>query len=284
MDRQAIGTRLLHLPNVLGYFVGHKLAGGSDTGELSLVCLVTEKGQVKPSGRIPPHVDFRLTSRSKGRIKTDVVAVDRFRRASGIACGPGDAIAGRSRGTVGISLGHPTFGPVVTSAGHVFVDSGWTGIVEYGIDERPPIELRNVPSGESFGAELLKVVVTSAADFALLRPQASFPALNVYQDRVPLGGPYHPSADEIGAPLTVLAAAGERRTMFRGMHGGVRVGDEGLILDVLLTDRCTAGGDSGAVLVDGYKRVWGLLVGFCQQFSVYMSPFALLRHENAEFH
>lgn len=282
-ERDALTTRLLHLPNVVGCYVGHKHARGETTGELALVCLVSEKRPVSISGAVPTRVAFQLTSRSKGWIRTDVVQTGRLRRAKRVVCGPGDGVMGRSAGTVGMALSHPAYGPVVTSAGHVFTTSGWTGEREFGLGERPEVTFRNVPTGDTFTGELLKVVVNSQADYALVRPRLDFPAFNAYHDSLPLGVPYQPSADEVEAPLRVLAVGGERPTNFSGLHGSVRLGDEGLIEDVILTRRCTAGGDSGGALVDRYRRVWGLLVGFGGDCSVFMSPYVPIQRERAQY-
>jgi hypothetical protein len=282
-ERAEIASRLLRLPNVVGFYLGHKHAGGRSTGEYALVCLVSEKRIMAASGSVPPRIPFRLTSRSRGWIRTDVVRVGKLRRARSLVCGPGDKVFGRSAGTVGIALSHPEHGPVVTTAGHVFTDSGWTGVREFGAGERQEVTLRNVPTGEPFTGELIKVVVTSQADYALVRPCLDFPARNAYHDAFPMGVPYQPSGDELGASLTVLAAAGERSTAFRGLQGSVRIGDEGLVEDALVTDRCTAGGDSGGALVDEFRRVWGLLVGFADECSIFMSPFVPIQRESARF-
>lgn len=282
-QRHELGDGLLGLPNVVGLYVGHKHAGGTSTGEYAIVCVVSEKRKVPPSAAIPRRLRFRLTSRSHGSILTDVVELPRLRRAAAPVCGPGDGVFGTSRGTVGIALAHPDYGPVVTSAGHVFTVPGWTGTRTWGIEDRPTVSLRNAPGGENIQGELLKVAVDSAADYALIRPRLDFPPRNVYRDEVPLGVPYQPSADEIGAALRVLGASGERQTTFRGLHGRLQIGPEGLIEELVVTDACTVGGDSGAALVDGYGRVWGLLVGFAEQLSAFMSPFVPMRLEGATY-
>lgn len=277
---------LRELPHVQGWYIGYKRKGGRRLRELSICVLVSEKRHPRAlaqAERIPRHFHFRQTSRSRCRIRSDVVVLGgAFVRASMFA-GPGDGVIGPPSGTIGMALSHPEYGPVVTTAGHVF--TAGLGVETFAPGQRPVV-LRNTgaEAGELHG-DLLKVAVTDRADYALIKPYDEAACQNVFQDRIVLGHPYSPSPEDIASPpeLYVLTAEGPVSTRLQGMDAEIPVGAQGVIRNVILTTRCTQGGDSGACLVDSSKRVWGTLVGFNRDYSVFLRAHVPLYFENAEY-
>jgi hypothetical protein len=105
---------LLKRPNVLGCFIGRKRRGGRATRRLSVICCVGEKVALQnlaPEERLPEEVTWPRGAARLGRLAIDVRVLARpFQRAA-------------SQATVGIALRHPTFGDVVTTAGHLVLDT-----------------------------------------------------------------------------------------------------------------------------------------------------------------
>jgi hypothetical protein len=281
-----LSEELRKLPQVHGWYIGHKKKAGRKLPELSLCVLVSEKRPVRsiPAGeRIPKFFTFCPTSRTQRRIRSDVVPVGgSFVRAS-VFAGPGDGVIGPPPGTIGMALNHPQYGPVMTTAGHVFTHA--MGVETFEPGQRPVV-LRNA-GGEAceLRGDLLKVVVNDRADYALIKPYDTAACQNVFQDQLVLGRPYSPSPEDVAAApdLYVLTAAGPVATQLRGVDAEIEVGAQGVIRNVILTTRCTQGGDSGACLVDSAKRVWGTLVGFNTEYSVFLRANVPLYFENAEY-
>jgi len=280
-------ARLLALEHVTGVFVGRKVRGGEEDG-LALCCFVDQKlpkRQLPESVRIPPRLEWFPTSRRRRLVKTDVLETRRFERSSGpLALGPGDAVTHPGLGTVGMVMEHPRLGRVVVSAGHVFTNKTWTGTRVFNPGSGPRVSLMNVGgTSQDFEGELLKVTVTEAADYALVRPLDGQHCQNTFRDETPLDEPYLPAADDIGKKLLVLSHAGRRSTEFVGGRGQIQVGPQGVIRNVLITRAVTEPGDSGSCLVGLNRRVWGLLVGSNEHFSVFMQAAVPLSLEKAEF-
>ncbi|MFP2909473.1 hypothetical protein ACLESD_31405 [Pyxidicoccus sp. 3LFB2] len=284
-------NQLLALKHVTGVFVGHKVHGGEEGG-LALCCLVDQKlprRQLAKSALIPPRVEWAPTSRSRRTLKTDVLEAGAFQRCNDtLTLGPGDAVRAPGRGTVGLVMDHPAFGRVIVSAGHVFTDTTWTGTHVYEPGTEPRVSLRNIGgTAKGFRGELLKVVVTEDADYALVRPLTHMAHCgNTFRDSMPLGLPYLPSADDVGDDLYVLSHVATRATTFVGAQAQVVVGPQGIIRNVLLTrndQNPTQPGDSGSCLIDLDRRVWGLLVGHSQRYSVFMQADVPLFFEGASY-
>ena len=284
---QGIVAEMCKLPNVVGYFVGHKVRKGRYTKQLALCMLVSQKPdeeELPLTHRIPKEVSFKLSAHRSGTLKTDVILLKRpFVRAQAAAvAGPGDTVTFPQPGTVGIVMQHPKYGRVITSAGHAFVKASWSGTATFPASNLPRVTLRN--SGgriATLQGKLLKVVVEPRADYALVRP-LNIEAYNTFQDRFFLRGTYAPSEKEMGHRLFVLTGRGQLATKFRGQEGSVLVGPMHM-KRVLLTDRCTRDGDSGACLIDEQGRVWGLLLGFNDKYSVFMSADIVLFDERADY-
>ncbi|MCP3137300.1 hypothetical protein [Pyxidicoccus xibeiensis] len=256
---------LLSARNVIGVFVGRKVRRGEEGG-LALCCLVSQKlprRQLPESLLIPPRLEWFPTSRRRREVRTDVLDAGSFQRQGGeLTLGPGDLVRTPGRGTVGMVMDHPGFGRVVVSAGHVFTDPSWTGTHVHAPGTEPTVSMRNIGgASRGFQGALLKVVVTEDADYALVRPRGVQYCQNTFQDALPLGLPYLPTADDLGKDLYVLSHAGMRATRFVGAQGQVVVGSQGIIRNVLLTQGVTEPGDSGACLIGMDRRIWGLLVG-----------------------
>jgi hypothetical protein len=286
-----IYSDLARRPNVQGCFIGRKRKGGRATRRLSVICVVGEKvalGDLDPeTERLPEEITWPRGEARPGRLAIDVQVLARpFQRAAGAVAGPGDGVtAGTSQATVGIALRHPVFGDVVTTAGHLVLDT--LGEVTYPAGELPEIELASAGSGAAlFPGTALRAVRSTSVDYALVRPTA-LTCQNLFADQTPIGLPYTPSDQEIGAPLFVLSARGTLPARFLGVHGSLPVGDNGLMQNLLLTDFATEAGDSGSCLVDVQSRAWGLLVGFSQLddrlCSVFISAALPLALEGAVF-
>jgi hypothetical protein len=278
-------------PNVLGCFIGRKRKGGRATSRLSVICVVREKVALRvldpETERLPGEITWPRGEARPGRLPIDVQVLARpFQRAAGAVAGPGDGVTmGASQATIGIALRHPVFGDVVTTAGHLVLDT--LGEVTYPAGQLPQVSLASAGSGGTlFPGTALRAVRSATADYALVRP-AALTCQNLFADQTPIGLPYTPSDQEIGAPLFVLSARGTLQASFLGVHGSLPVGDNGLMQNLLLTDFATDAGDSGSCLVDAQSRSWGLLVGFSELdgrlCSVFISAALPLALEGAVF-
>jgi hypothetical protein len=281
-----LSEEIRKLPQVQGWYIGHKKKQGRSLPELSLCVLVSEKRPVRSlraDERIPKYFTFCPTSKSHRRIRSDVISLGGTFVRAGVFAGAGDGVVGPPPGTIGMALIHPQYGPVLTTAGHVFTSG--MGVETFEPGQRPVV-LRNA-GGEAceLRGDLLKVVVTDRADYALIKSHDMAACQNVFQDQVVLGRPYAPSPEDVASPqeLYVLTAAGPVATRLQGVDAEISVGPQGLIRNVILTTRCTQGGDSGACLVDSAKRVWGTLVGFNTKYSVFLRAGVPLYFENAEY-
>jgi hypothetical protein len=292
---------LMSRPNVVGCFVGERMRGGRQTGQLAVVCCVTEKvarADLDPRGELlPRHITWNRTSERHGRLLIDVQnAAAMARPASLRVAGAGDAVREiidrgvrtESPGTLGIAVSHPVFGHVCLTAGHV-VAPGLNGSFTFPADERPLVQLVNTISGpgdELFTGRALKVSMTDTSDYALVLPEDGFLSRNLYHDRLQLAGPFLPLPADLNREVFVLTRGAIRRTVFRGVLGTLVV--EGrLMRNLLITDFDTRAGDSGSCLVDDEPRVWGMLVGFSivndRAVSVFMPALEPLIREQAEF-
>jgi hypothetical protein len=275
---------LFSRPNVVGAYIGKKRRGGRLTDETALVCLVAEKKQPRhlaPHERVPRRMSWAATSRETRSLATDVVVPSPFRTAT-IAAGPGDQVTQPRPGTVGVAVEHPRYGEMITTAGHVFVQPGWTGTFEYDEDKAPVVELANAgPQAGTITGRLRKVAITETQDYALVKPDGT-PCRNAYQDSYVLGDAYEADDGDLGKALFALAAGGSRSTALVGCHATVPIQDHPNVRHAILVQRCTYGGDSGCCLIDGDRRVWGLLVGFNGENSVFMSIYDLLGPEQCE--
>lgn len=289
-DLTDIYAELLSRPNVEGCFIGRKRTNGRTTGRLSIVCVVREKiadENLDPQKeRLPQEVRWGRGKARPGRLSTDVqVLADRFRPAATEVVGPGDRVTAGAPATIGIALGHPIFGNVVTTAGHLLL--GGVGEITFAPQQRPPVQLASFPPGGISTGVALRAVRSVLADYALVRPD-SLPCQNLYADQTPIARPFLPSDQEIGTPLLVLGTTnGIQQTTFKGLHGLLPVGTGGLMQNLLVTEFVTQPGDSGSCLVDLQSRVWGLLVGFSAldgvPCSVFMSAAIPLALEAAVF-
>lgn len=280
--------RLMNKPNVVAAFVGKKQRKGKDTGQLSLVCGVSKKipeKDLEPSHIIPKAVEIPITRVRSTRIATDVIPMHGRFEAQANMLGPSDLVLPDqfTQATIGIALNHPTFGKVITTAGHAVqgVPTGSPMIVSSG--------------GDSFSVRLAaEPRINQRTDHALLAPENQDIVGNFFRDVTPLGPPFIPDPNQdVGTPLFILPSDRDVITVIcRGLHGSVRVGSNLIMNDLILTDLRTVDGDSGACVVDGNWRVWGVLLGRFEttddngnlgNFSVFIPAFRILLLEGAQF-
>lgn len=109
--------------NVVATGIGYKLRGGERTGELAIVCSVTEKvplAELTPDEIVPSRVDGVLTDViATGPFRALAVPTDRFRPAPG---GVSIAHADVTAGTLGC-LVHRDGEPLILSNNHVLANS-----------------------------------------------------------------------------------------------------------------------------------------------------------------
>jgi hypothetical protein len=286
--------QVLSLPNVVGCFVGRRRRKGRRTREIALVACVSTKlstRKLKRSQRVPRRLGWAVTSKRTARLRTDVQVMGRSELHSTVL-GAGDEIDGyfppsgqaiESHGTIGIAMQHPIYGRVVTTAAHVFVGPN------YGETTLPPgqewrVLLRCSTGSPVRNGKVHKMVITHDCDYAIVSPPPGVPVENLYHDSQPLGPPYVPDASDLDKPAYVLSVEKSHLTFLRGYHGRITI--EGLELrDVLITDRRTGGGDSGACLVTSGSRPMGLVEGGTEidgeSVSVFTSIVWPLLHEKA---
>jgi hypothetical protein len=284
-------ARLLAKPNVTACYVGKRTVDGEPVDEISIVCCVTAKQPrttVRGDDRIPRHVIWQGTSKNASRIRTDVIEIGADSGRHLRVTGPGDIVvastgAGPDPGTVGMAIDHPSYGPVVTTAAHLFVSETYDGEITYPLNNLPRVQLTNSSADEppvSFIGSVLRVVMHPDADYALIFPDPKIPARNLFRDQLPFPSTAQLDCGAIGDTLFVANASGLHAAEYKGCQASIPVGAS-IFHGAILTERVTSGGDSGCTLVDGNSRICGLLVGFSGPFSVFMSPYRILSGEQA---
>ncbi len=273
-----IYQELMKKPNVVGCYVGKKMVSGKKGSGLSIVCAVKDKiklKKLKPEEVIPKTVDWLKSSSSPKKLKTDVVKVpDKLEHQTGPIIGPGDKIirlSNNERGTIGLALSHPEFGPVVTTAGHVF--NGSVG--------NEKVEIRSGAS--TVYGEMVKMDMGPDTDYALIRLDESSNAKveNLFNDLYAVGPLYMVSQNDLGKKMTILTPSGDFDVTLQGIHGHFAWGGV-TMTDLILTSWRTAPGDSGACLVTEDYAVCGLLVGnIGDQFSAFASAYIPVLRENS---
>jgi hypothetical protein len=274
--------QLLALPNVTGCFIGHRRRNGRRTSQLAIVACVSDKVKLKSLSRqqrVPRRVAWSFSSKRKKQIPVDVQVVSGGELHTAVL-GAGDEISGfgfpgspprPTLGTVGIAMQHPLYGRVVTTAAHVFVGAT-PGETVYPPGQEIEVSMRCGVDGPLLTGHAHKVAITQEADYAIISPPPGIPAENLYHDSQPLGPPYVPQTEDLDRPAYMLGIHEVRQTYLRGYHGRLNVGGLQLI-DVLLTDPCTTGGDSGGCLVNQASRPMGLVEGATMVSGRLMSVF-----------
>jgi hypothetical protein len=297
MKLRSIYAELRSLPNLQGCFIGWKRRKGRTSRRLAIVCCVQEKIPAKrldPEHHVPSMIEWQVTSKRFRSLPTDVQTVgSHLLQANAGIVGPGDLVSGTGgalgpeHGTLGMIMDHPSYGRVLTTAGHVF-SGGSPGTVTFPEGGEPVISIG--PSGQLGGNTIpgivRRVVVAENADYAIISPRDEADLENLYQDEQQLGPPHTPTDQVLGSSSFALTARGPLRTTVRGIHGSLQIGSLSL-RDLIITDECTLAGDSGCCLIDHDSRVLGLLEGVTQfdgrSYSVFSSavwPFIL---EHGEF-
>jgi len=279
----------MNTPNVVAAFIGRKHRKGRDTGRLAIVCGVREKLSEEDLDRshiIPKNHYVETMPACRTRIPTDVIPMSGHFRVHASVLGPSDIVGPgmQLQATVGIALRHPTFGRVITTAGHAIPQGS-----------SPGASIIVQSDGNNFIAQLAaEPRINQATDHALLRPDAQDLVGNFFRDVTPLGPPYIPDPNhDVGRQLYVLPADRDIiPVVCRGLQGSVQVAPNLIMNDLIFTDQQTMGGDSGACLVDEKWRVWGLLLGAFpavegaedgEFFSVFIPAFRILFIENAQY-
>jgi hypothetical protein len=274
---------LLVKPNVIGCFIGQKQCEGKVTGEVAIVCCVAAKAPsavLAKDDRIPRRVAWQATSQRRGSLRTDVVEIPQSSAREGVT-GPGDGVHFRSKpGSVGMAIVHPFYGTVATTAAHLVVAETFRGEINFPLNDLPRMDLTNAGNGEAFMGRLLRVVMSDAADYALLFPDLQFPARNLFNDDLPFTTTVTLTDAHLGQQMFVATSRGLLSTTFRGLRATIPVGNS-VFVNALITDRVTIGGDSGCTLVTANGFIAGLLIGFSGPFSVFMSPRVVLDTERA---
>jgi len=273
-----IYRELMKKPNMVGCYVGKKMVSGKKGRGLSIVCAVKDKielKKLKPEEVIPKTVDWLKSSSSPKKLKTDVVKVpEKLERLNGLIIGPGDKIirlSNNEQGAIGLALSHPEFGPVVTTAGHVFNGSVGNEKVE-------------IQSGAStvYG-EMVKMDLGPDTDYALIRVDESpdVKVENLFSDLYAVGPLYMISDRDVGKKMIILTPRGKFPVELLGIHGQFTWDDESMS-DLILTSWGTVPGDSGSCLVTESFAVCGLLVGQSgSDFSVFAPAYIPAYRENS---
>jgi hypothetical protein len=184
--------------------------------------------------------------------------------------------------TIGAAMRHPLYGRVVTTAAHG-VGAGSYGSLSFPVGREPRIGLRNGGQGQPREGIVHRICMLPDADYAIIGAPPGVDVANLYQDAQPLGHLYAPQTFDLTKVAFVLAARGIVATRLRGIHGELPVGDL-VFQDLILTDVCTLGGDSGSCLVDGVSNLMGFVEGQTtvsgQLLSVFVSAGWPFVHES----
>lgn len=263
-ELKKIYLELMKKPNVWCCFIGRKEIKGEPQPGLSIVCGVHEKfteTNLSQKERIPKSIKCMNFHSSSHSLKTDVIQMSpklTFHQDT-VYFGPGDGIKrikDNSRATIGIALNHPDFGPVVTTAGHLF---------EEGHSDNNEDVLITSGSKQVYGKKV-RHINSIDADYALIQINENRwqQSENLFKGReIYRVGPFvsigKSDLNKIGYILTQTTS--RIQTTIKGIHAYCNFGNGIIRTDLILTDPKTNKGDSGACLVTEKYAVSGLLVG-----------------------
>ncbi|HEX8170992.1 MAG TPA: hypothetical protein VF824_10675 [Thermoanaerobaculia bacterium] len=197
---------------------------------------------------IPVHREAYLGSEAEAGT---VGIGDRIRRANGESA------------TVGIVMDHHQFGPVLTTAGHLFLDGFTDG-------ERVFL----TTGGVTYPGRVVSRRLATSLDYALIQLDEPLQHRNWYLPQYRLRQLFAPSQVDRGTALFILTADRLPRNVTCKAVGARGMIDGRPMEDLILTEWRTRPGDSGACLVDAQQRAWGLLVGRIDTATFSLSAFA----------
>ena len=285
-EMDSIREKVFSYPNTTACFIGEKVVDGKSTGRLAIVCGVSKKidrKKLKRGEAIPKSLGKTKTPFPFSGISTDVQIIKPARFAAAI---PGPADATRDA-TVGVAILHPEFGRVITTAAHSLVPKRWMGVRSFKRSrDRIPVVLENVFPRGRYSGKVVKIVRTERADYALITPDAPLRPQNLFRDSLQLNMPHDPTLENRGHPYWLLTPASppsNRRTKLLSVDASFEF-NVGIRMDgMLLTQRISKSGDSGACLVDRFRRPAGLVIGAERGISVFMPLQRVLQYEDAGF-
>jgi hypothetical protein len=291
-DLNRIYRSLRKKPNVIACYLGFKYSKGRRRKTVAIVCLVAGKRplrSLKPRQRIPKCVTWADKQGRRHEIETDVVHVRGQGKLCASTTGPGDGCFVLQQGSVGFAMGHPTFGNVVTTAGHCALhDNEPAGLYDFRSQPRPATFSRVVPPSTHAG-RALTANCTKVSDYALVQPDDPTHCTNFHRSGIRVHAP--PSQDPpLGTSVTLLTITGASKlATIIGLHAEAPIGKAGMMVDVILTTPTLIGGDSGGVLtITQTHEALGLAVGFIpvakrRVISVFMPAGFVLGREGAAF-
>jgi len=273
---------LIKKPNVSLCFIGKKRIKGEITSHTALICGVKKKVDKKAliaEEKIPPQVQWLSKSKHPRRIKTDVIEIESsFTFHQGCIIGPGDCAIrdDNSRATIGMALYHPSLGPVVTTAGHLFPQ-----FVED--------EIIDIQSGDqTVSGKLKRRVLNNRCDYALVEIEGQVPIQNLFRDRYAIGPLHYPEEEDLDQELKILIPGHQPpiHVTCQGIHGFLNEPGGPSLNDLILTDYATERGHSGSCLIGENGAVWGLLVGGTisqgMSYSAFLPAHRIISREKAE--
>lgn len=282
-------NRIMGLPNVVGVGLGRKIRGGHDMGTEALVVLVETKvhrNALPANATVPAEIDGILT---------DVIQVGRL---SAVRPDRGSSIRKKRVRPApgGVSIGHPDItagtlgvmvwdsdGPLILSNNHVLANSSTN------FSGKPVVFTPTLQPGPYDGAIPVEDVIGNVERFVPLKRRGSN-RFDAAVTRPASPDLLSPEILEIGTLSGVADPEIDMKVIKSGRSSGVTrgiitvvdatvsvdYGDYALRFDrQVVTDLVSDGGDSGSVIVDGDRRVLGLLFAGSDEVTVF-SPAAPL--------
>lgn len=263
---------------VVGVHFGRKITGQNATKTFSLTCLVQKKtiqSELEKNKIIPKKITIDIDGK-KIKITTDVIECKgAFEKQASFW--PGDTAIDLTNvnryATIGLSCLHKDYGEILITAGHFARDIGGVNQI---------VKIRDSETGqENFQCVVKKYVEEPEVDYSILRPEpASGAGLGRLTD-AGISGVYVPTMkSELNTKLYVYIKGAAIGTIYRGFGLIYKpiYGDR--TLKLIVTDRVTNPGDSGACLVDKNLKIWGILVGVLGSYSLFMPIMSLMSREN----
>jgi hypothetical protein len=285
---------LMQRGNVVGCYLGHKRKKGRIGKQPALVILVKKKiapGKLRKSEILPACLPWQFGLLCEKQILTDVREVTSSFHHAAAYWGPGDTLAERVSGTIGIAMHHPVYGNVVTTAGHVHLFT--PDDVSYALNSAPQVSLSNAGTGTTISGRLVRAVRNAECDYALVVPDPDSICGNYYcdsslNDSLLIRYPYTPGLAEVdNSVLYVISRDGCRPTVLRGIGLTHAIDANYPMNNIIITDYATTDGDSGACLIDQQSRAIGLLVGYYYEgskvYSAFMPAHVPLWNEKGDF-
>lgn len=199
------------------------------------------------------------------KLKTDVVKMsDTFIFQNGPVIGPGDIVVRRkNRGSaaVGIAISHPVYGPMVTTAGHLFS--------KYRKGELVAIQSEDT----TINGRVVNRVMSVDTDYAIIQITDDSKVANLFRDLYAVGPLHFINKHDIGKKMFLLTPKRFSEVICKGIYGSFTWLGGKSMHNLIFTSPRGVPGNSGCCLITQKSTICGLLVGQVYMEGSFYSAF-----------